>query len=232
MKKYFTLLFLFIVVQTSCSKLGNKIAYGSKPQSQPPQTKESPRTTSKQKKVATAAIPTNPRTLELEPSLTLAEEVRELKYDQKADRELFSNEIKQLQGQLTNQTQDKERYVKQLGEASQQIGTLESKIKQLEEKIDQITKTAAKPVTDRATPLETPVGAAVTTSTTAIGGKTKTVGSNSSIQIAQVYFCKNSSDHLFHSLQCSKLAKCRTTANEVTMVEAQAMGYSACKVCY
>jgi hypothetical protein len=119
-----------------------------------------------------------------------------------------------------------------LGEASQQIGTLESKIKQLEEKIDQITKTAAKPVTDRATPLETPVGAAVTTSTTAIGGKTKTVGSNSSIQIAQVYFCKNSSDHLFHSLQCSKLAKCRTTANEVTMVEAQAMGYSACKVCY
>jgi hypothetical protein len=86
MKKYFTLLFLFIVVQTSCSKLGNKIAYGSKPQSQPPQTKESPRTTSKQKKVATAAIPTNPRTLELEPSLTLAEEVRELKYEQKADR--------------------------------------------------------------------------------------------------------------------------------------------------
>ncbi len=48
----------------------------------------------------------------------------------------------------------------------------------------------------------------------------------------RVYVCYSKNAYAYHAYICSGLKRCKASRGEVSVSEARAMGYVACKICY
>ena len=55
---------------------------------------------------------------------------------------------------------------------------------------------------------------------------------SSAVENAAVLICKSSEAYAYHNYRCSGLARCKHEIVQVSIDEAQRLGYRSCKICY